>query len=169
MHTLNYCDKRESTHNLIEFLLSMSGFNMLSADDLEMLDKIMLVDQYSDGHKFKSDDNIYLIMEGDVASRYQNERGIFQLNHMHTRELFGLFSLTDDSKRAAICTAVGSVTAASLPRSAFELLINSKLPLANHFRAIVNLTHDSEQNSDNYPVENISSLTQKQRCDFRIQ
>lgn len=161
MNKLNYWDKKNTTNNLIEFLLSVPGFNMLSSDDLEMLDKIMLVDHYPDRHKFKSADNIYLIIDGDVAVRYKNKHGIFQLNRMHSGELFGLFSLIDNSKRAAICTAIGSVRAASLPRSAFELLINSKLPLANHFRRIVNFTHDVDQNHHNYMEANIASLSER--------
>ena len=139
MKTLNSYERHNTAINLIEFLMSIPKFNTLPNDELEMLDKIMLVDHYPDGHKFKSDDNIYLIINGDVAERYKKDCSLMQLNHIHSGELFGLFSLINNSKQIAICSAVGSVSAASLPRSAFELLINSNLPLGKHFRRIANL------------------------------
>ena len=130
--------------NLVEFLLSTPEFNMLSYDELEMLDKIMLVDNYPHGHKFKSVDNVYLIIDGEVAVSDKKNGGIPQLKRMHPGELFGVFSLIDNSKRTATCTAVGSVRAASIPRTAFELLFKSNLPLANHFQRIAaaQVVHD---------------------------
>jgi len=123
--------------NLIEFLLSTPEFNMLSYDELEMLDKIMLVDNYPDGHKFKSVNNVYLVIEGKVSVTQKRNHGTLQLNRAYPGELFGLYSLIDDSKCLATCKAVGLVRAASIPRSAFELLFSSTLPLASHFQRIV--------------------------------
>ena len=168
MKTLNQRGQSKMTINLIEFLMSIPEFNTLTKDELEMLDKIMLVDHYPDGHKFKSDDNIYLIIDGDVAERFKKESGLMQLNHMHSGELFGLFSLIDNSKQTAICSAVGSVRAASLPRSAFELLINSNLPLGKHFRRIVNLMNEVEQHDYNFIDTNIRTLTEQHWNDFTV-
>lgn len=160
MKTLNSYEQHNTAINLIEFLMSIPEFNTLTNDELEMLDKIMLVNHYPDSHKFKSDDNIYLIIDGDVAERYKKECGLMQLNHIHSGELFGLFSLINNSKQTAICSAVGSVSAASLPRSAFELLINSNLPLGKHFRRIVNLMNEVEQHENNYIDTNIRTVTE---------
>ena len=168
MNTLNSWDQRNMAINLIEFLMSMPEFNTLTHDQLEMLDKTMLVDNYPDGHKFKSDNNIYLIIDGDVAERYKKENGLMQLNHMHSGELFGLFSLIDNSKQTAICSAVGSVRAASLPRSAFELLINSNLPLGKHLRSVVNLMNEVDQYDDHVPDTNLHTLTKQHWYDFTV-
>ena len=145
MKALNSWDQGNMAINLIECLMSIPEFDTLTHDELEMLDQTMLVDQYPDGHKFKSNDNIYLIIDGDVAERYKKDCGLMQLNHIHSGELFGLFSLINNSKQTAVCSAVASVSAASLPRSAFELLINSNLPLGKHFRRILNLMNEDEQ------------------------
>ncbi|MGD9000320.1 MAG: cyclic nucleotide-binding domain-containing protein [Granulosicoccaceae bacterium] len=137
MKTLPDGDRRKNDKDLIEFLLSVSEFNMLSDDEMEMLDKIMVVDNYRGGHKFESADNVYLIIDGEVAVTHKRKCGTLQLDRMHAGELFGVFSLIDNSKRSARCTALGSVRAASIPRSAFELLFKSNLPLSNHFQHIV--------------------------------
>jgi signal-transduction protein with cAMP-binding, CBS, and nucleotidyltransferase domain len=137
MNTSICQDLNTADINLIAFLQSIPEFKGLSDDELEMLDKIMLVNSYPGGHKFKSAENIYLILDGEVAVAHKRVCGMSQLDRMHQGELFGLFSLIDHSKQSTICTAVGSVRAASLPRSAFELLFRSTLPLANHFQTIV--------------------------------
>jgi CRP-like cAMP-binding protein len=144
MNTSISWEQKKFNMNLIEFLLSTPGFNMLSYDELEMLDKIMLVDNYPDGHKFKSVNNVYLIIDGEVAVAHKQTSGIMQFNRIYSGELFGLYSLIDHSKRSATCTAVSSVRAASIPRPAFELLLKSKLPLANHFQRIADhqMVHD---------------------------
>jgi CRP-like cAMP-binding protein len=144
MNTSISLGQKQSNMSLIEFLLSTPDFNTLSYDELEMLDKIMLVDTYHDGHKFKSVSNVYLIIDGEVAVSNRETRGVMQLNRVYSGEIFGLFSLIDHSKRSATCTAVGPVRAASIPRSAFELLLRSKLPLANHFQRVAEhqMVHD---------------------------
>ena len=137
MNTLSAIDRRKTDKNLFEFLLSVSGFNMLTYEEIEMLEKIMRVDNYSNGHKFNTTDNIYLIIDGDVAITQKESSGIMQLEHMHSAEFFGLFSLIDSSRQSAKCTAVNSVRAASLPRTAFELLFRSHLPLSLHFQNLI--------------------------------
>ena len=132
MNTSISWEQKKLNMSLIEFLLSTPEFNRLSYDELEMLDKIMLVDNYRDGHKFNSVNNV----DGEVAVSDRKKGGLLQLTYRHPGDLFGLFSIFDHSKRSATCTAVASVRAASIPRQAFELLFKSKLPLANHFQRI---------------------------------
>jgi signal-transduction protein with cAMP-binding, CBS, and nucleotidyltransferase domain len=168
MKALNSLDQNNAAINLIEFLMSMPEFNTLTHDQLEMLDKTMRIDQYPNGHKFKSNDNIYLIIEGDVAERYKKENGLMQLNHVHSGELFGLYSLIDNSKQTATCSSVGSVSVASLPRTAFELLINSNLPLGKHFRRIVNVMNEVEC-GDDYDIDtNLRTLTEQHWNDSTV-
>lgn len=144
MNTLSVIDRRKTDKNLFEFLLSVPGFSMLSYDEIEMLEKIMRVDNYANGHKFKTADNIYLVIEGEVAITQKEKSGIMQLEHMQAGEFFGLFSLIDNSRQSATCTADNSVRAASLPRTAFELLFRSHLPLSLHFQHLIanQVTHD---------------------------
>jgi signal-transduction protein with cAMP-binding, CBS, and nucleotidyltransferase domain len=137
MNTLNSWDQNQMNTNLIEFLLNISKFSTLSNDELEMLEKIMLVGHYSNGHKFKSTENIYLIIEGDVAVKYKKDNDVMQLNRIHSGQFFGLFSLTNKIHQPVKCVAAGQVITASLPRTAFELLFNSKLPLADKLRNII--------------------------------
>lgn len=103
-----------------------------------MLEKMMLVDNYANGHKFNSNQNIYLIISGEVAVTNRDKSHTLHLDRVHKGEFFGLYALIDESKRSAKCTAVGTVRAASLPRTAFELLFRSNLPLSFHFQHIVN-------------------------------
>ena len=137
MNTLTIKDRRNTDKSLFEFLLSVPGFNMLCDEEMEMLEKIMRVDNYASGHKFKSADNIYLIIDGEVAVTHRKKGGTLQLDRIHTGEFFGLYALIDSSKRSAKCTAAGSVRAASLPRTAFELLFRSNLALSFHFQHIL--------------------------------
>ena len=135
--TAMYREQNDVNVNLIEFLLNAPEFNMLTDADLEMLDRIMFVDTYPGGHKFNAANNVYLVIEGEVSVTQKRNHGTLQLNRAYPGELFGLYSLIDDSKCLATCKAVGLVRAASIPRSAFELLFSSTLPLANHFQHIV--------------------------------
>lgn len=123
--------------SLYEFLLSIPAFCMLGDDELEMLERIMRVDEYSNGHSFKSANNIYLVMEGEVSVTHRDTSGNLQHDHVQRGDFFGLYSLIDNSKKSAACTAAGTVRAASLPRTAFELLFRASLPLSLHFQNIV--------------------------------
>ena len=137
MHTLANTAQNMTDITLYDFLLGMPGFCILRDDDLEILERIMRVDNYRHGHSFKTADNIYLIMDGEVAVTYHEESGHLQHDHAHRGDLFGLYSLIDTSKKSAHCTAISWVRAASLPRTAFELLLRSSMPLSLHFQHIV--------------------------------
>ena len=129
--------------NFFEFLQTVPDFDVMSSEDIEILDKIMLVRDYPDGHEFIHEDtvghDIYLIVDGCVAVTHKKgkNRGLLDMKHLHPGELFGLISLVDDGKHEASCRAIGMVKAASLPRSTFKLLYESNSPLARHFQYIV--------------------------------
>lgn len=129
--------------NLSEFLQTAPEFADLTPADIEILERAMTVRNYPDGHEFiKEDavgDAVYLILDGEVCVRRRRgrERGFVDIKRMRPGELFGLISLIDQSKHHASCKAIGPVRAASLPRTAFELLYETNSPLPHHFQHIV--------------------------------
>jgi len=137
MNSISIVDRRRTDKSLSEFLPRDPEFNLLGNDEIEMLEKIMLVNNYSRGHTFKSSENIYLIIDGDVSISRKEESGCVHIEHMHTGDFFGLFSLFDNIKPTVKCTAAGSVRAALLPRNAFELLFRSNIPLSLHIQQII--------------------------------
>jgi CRP/FNR family cyclic AMP-dependent transcriptional regulator len=111
--------------------------------ETETLARALTTATYPDGHVFvregKKGDACYLILDGDVSvTRTATEgRGIEHVRTMGPGELFGLIALVDHGKRAATCTAVGEVTAASLPLNAFDMLFRSNAPIAHHFQYVI--------------------------------
>ena len=126
-----------------EFLETVPEFSEFNRHDLEILEKILVVRDYPDGHEFihegKSADGMYLVVEGEVAVSHcrEEKQGLMELNRMRPGELFGLVALIDHGRRVASCRAMGPTRIASLPRSAFELLYSANSPLAEHFLKIV--------------------------------
>jgi len=128
---------------LSEFLSSSPLYNDLSSDDIDTLERIMMVKDYADGHQFFGErsraDAVYLIMSGEVAvtAKATDARTPSEIKRMMPGELFGLVALIGHGRRGATCRAVGKVTAASLPRPAFDLLFDAKSPLPHRFRLVV--------------------------------
>jgi CRP/FNR family cyclic AMP-dependent transcriptional regulator len=129
--------------DISEFLLSNPLFDTFDRTEAQALARAMTTVTYPDGHVFlhegKKGDACYLILEGDVSvTRMATEgRGIEHVRTMGPGELFGLIALVDHGKRAATCTAVGEVTAASLPVNAFDMLFRSNAPIAHHFQYVI--------------------------------
>lgn len=129
--------------NLGEFLSTTPDFEVLTDDDLAVLEKAMVIKNHDDGHVFFSQgsrgENIYLILEGEVSVKrhIDKQMAALKLKQMHKGELFGLYSLITGRRHEATCEAVGPVKTASLPRSAFKLLYDAHSPLTHHFQDIV--------------------------------
>jgi CRP-like cAMP-binding protein len=129
--------------NFNDFLQTVPEFDVMSSEDIETLEKVMVVRDYPDGHEFIHEDangqDIFLLIDGKVAVRHNrlHGRGFLNMKSVDPGELFGLLSLIDDGRCEASCKARGTVTAASLPRPAFKLLYESNSPLARHFQYIV--------------------------------
>jgi len=132
------------------FLIADSIFNTFSASEIDIIARAMSTSYYPDGHVFmkegKRGDAFYLILDGKVEVTRKSRTGE-RTEHLHTLgegELFGLIALIDHGKRAATCTAVGEVMAATLPVTAFELLFQSNAPIAHHFQYVIarQLAHD---------------------------
>ncbi|MDP1682447.1 MAG: cyclic nucleotide-binding domain-containing protein [Burkholderiales bacterium] len=143
--------------NLSHLLRSCPIFESLTASDLDVLDKAMMVQRYPNGHEFMRENErggtMYVIVEGTVLVTQKNmEAEGFDVVHvMNAGDVFGLIALIDHGKRSAACTAAGEVTAASLPSSAFQLLYHANAPIAQHFQYCIarQLAHD---------VRNLSEL-----------
>jgi CRP/FNR family cyclic AMP-dependent transcriptional regulator len=129
--------------DISEFLLSNPLFDTFTTSETETLAKAMTTSRYPDGHVFIKEgqrgDACYLVLDGEVSvtRMSRSDRGIERVRTMGAGELFGLIALIDRGKRAATCTAVGEVTAASLPTNAFDLLFQSNAPIAHHFQFVI--------------------------------
>jgi CRP/FNR family cyclic AMP-dependent transcriptional regulator len=132
------------------FLIADPLFNSFSASEIDILARAMSTSHYPDGHVFIKEgergDAFYLILDGEVSvtRKSATERGAEHIRTLGPGELFGLIALVDHGKRAATCTAIGEVTAAVLPVSAFDLLFQSNAPIAHHFQYVIarQLAHD---------------------------
>ena len=129
--------------NLAEFLQTVPAFSDFSQKELDVLEHALRVDQFPAGHVFFKEGqrghSLSIVMEGEVhvSRRHKTGRGLDDLGVLRTGDVFGLLSLIDDRPRYSTCRAVTPVTTASLPKTAFNLLFNSHLTLAEHFQYIV--------------------------------
>jgi CRP/FNR family cyclic AMP-dependent transcriptional regulator len=129
--------------NFLEFLQSVPAFSEMNNDELEALERAMVLRDYAADHEFVREDepgnDLFLVVEGEVSvsRRKREQHGAVELERLHPGDLFGLMALIDHSARTATCKASGPVRAASLPRSAFDLLYTANSPLAHHFLKIV--------------------------------
>ncbi len=136
--------------NLTKCLNQIPAFSDFTADEIDMLAQAMATREYPEGHVFikekKSCDGMYLILEGEVVvTRERENGGVDILDRLGNGELFGLISLIDHGVRSATCTATNQVTAAYLPRSAFQLLYQAHTHFGYHFQHMIarQLAHDT--------------------------
>lgn len=129
--------------DLTEFLQTVPTFSGFTQAELDVLDRALRVDQVPAGHVFLKEGqkghSLYILMEGEVhvSRKHKAGRGLDDLGVLKPGEVFGLQSLIDNHPRYSTCRAVTPVTTASLPKTAFNLLYNSHLSLAEHFQYIV--------------------------------
>lgn len=127
-----------------KFLQTIPDFSSLSNEQLSVLEHSMLVSTHHDGHVFIKEntraDNVYLIVEGHVTVTHNRGKkfGFLEIKRLHAGEWFGIVSVLGGGKHEATCTAVGEVTVASLPLSAFLLLYDSNAPLAHQIQYAIN-------------------------------
>lgn len=129
--------------DLYEFLQTVPTFADFPQSDIEVLEKSLRADHYPKDHVFTSegekDSSMYLIMQGEVqlSRKRPHDRGFEYREVLKSGDMFGLRSLIDNQPRFSTCRAITEVTAASLPRSAFNLLYHSHVAIAEHFQFIV--------------------------------
>ncbi len=135
--------QRSAVTTVSGFLRALPMFADSAQSDLGALEKVMSVNDYSDGHLFiregEGGDTMYLIIEGEVLVSRKKMTGLgFELHKkIGPGEIFGVISLIDSGPCTASCRAVGPVKAASLMRSAFDLLFNIDAPIAHHFQYLI--------------------------------
>lgn len=121
------------------FLETVPEFADFSRDELDTLEHIMHVRDYSDGYEFiregAAPNGVYLVVEGDIAVTHTRSdgHGSVELKRIHPGELFGLAALIDHGRASATCRALGNARVAFLPRAAFSLMYSANSPLAGHF------------------------------------
>lgn len=127
---------------LKNFIRTLPAFGDFSDSETEHLAQAMRVQDYPDEHVFvyqgKQGREVFLLIEGEVrVCRYGDDGLGHDLKVLKSGELFGLLSLSDRGPAAATCVAHGKVKVASLPYTAFDLLLDTAAPIANHFRYAV--------------------------------
>jgi CRP/FNR family cyclic AMP-dependent transcriptional regulator len=129
--------------DLAEFLQTVPTFAEFNQAELDVLERALRVDRFPAGHVFfkegQKGHSLYILMEGEVqvSRRHKIERGVDDLGVLKSGEVFGLQALIDDQPRYSTCRAATAVTVASLPKTAFNLLFNAHISLAEHFQYMV--------------------------------
>ncbi|MDQ2695263.1 MAG: cyclic nucleotide-binding domain-containing protein [Pseudomonadota bacterium] len=133
-----------------EFLNTVPAFEGFSPEDLLVLDRTMVVQDFPDGHVFiqegKYADAMYLVVRGEVVvtRRRPGRLDSEVLNRLGPGDVFGLVGLIDHGPRSASCRAAGPVQAACLPYGAFELLFKGNTHIRYRFQRLIarQLVHD---------------------------
>lgn len=128
---------------LKSFLKRQSYFKHLSEPDLDALAHAIYVESYPDGHLFAQEGKLgkemYVLVEGEVkVMRYNPATSESEeLKSLKPGEMFGLLSLTDHLPAVASCLAHGPVKVGVLPRTGYNLLSRSAVPIALGFQLAV--------------------------------
>jgi CRP/FNR family cyclic AMP-dependent transcriptional regulator len=129
--------------NLAHFLNTVAAFEDFEREEIDTLERALVLDEFPDGHVFcaegKASDRMYIVVEGQVVVTREriSVRGEDELAVLGSGDMFGLVSLVDSGPHSATCTARGPVTAAYLPRSAFELLFKTRAHVGYHFQELI--------------------------------
>jgi CRP/FNR family cyclic AMP-dependent transcriptional regulator len=128
--------------DLKTFLKSMPGFEGFAPADLDALVAVTEVRLYPKGHQFiaqgEQGQALYIIMNGAVLLTRKDElTGFKQERELRAGDTFGLLSFIDNLPAAATCSAMESVTAASLPRIEFNELFDAAPPVGHHLLYMV--------------------------------
>ena len=125
------------------FLKTLPAFEGFSDAYVDALANSFSVGSYETGHTFinqgSEGEALYLIVNGGVRVIHRDEitQRDQEMKELRSGEMFGLLSLLTDMPALATCIAVEPVTAASLPRTAFEKLAHSAPPINNHLLYMV--------------------------------
>ena len=139
-----------------ELLNTAPEFSGISSKDIDDLERIMSVKNYPDNYEFFKEgtggSDIHLLVEGQVGVTHHrgNQRGDIQMKLLKPCEMFGLIAAIANVKHEASCRAKGSVTVATIPRNAFNLLINTNSTLGLRFLklSVAQLANDYKSLND---------------------
>ena len=122
-----------------DLLNTAPEFSGMTSKDIDDLERIMSIESYPDNHEFfkegKGGTDVHLLVEGQVGVTHHRgkHRGDIQMKLLKPCEMFGLIAAVTDVKHEASCRAIGPVTVAKMPRTAFKLLFNANSTLGLHF------------------------------------
>ncbi len=125
-----------------ETLATSPHFQDLDADELDLLDRVMVERKWPGGHVFLREGDraasltaaMYVILEGEVL--VSTGKGT-ELGRLGPGDLFGHMSLLDHGPRGAACTSVGRTRTAELTRATFDELQRSHTAVAARWKLLV--------------------------------
>lgn len=129
--------------SLHTFLQTIPEFSEMTNQELDTLERAMVVRDHPDGEIFLCQESgandLFLIVEGEVEIVHEEGRGHGSqvIKAMHPGELVGLHSLISHRPTGVCCRARGTTKLASLPMAAFNLLFQANSPLTHHFQRVV--------------------------------
>ena len=129
--------------NIDEYLLSVPLFSEMTNDELKILGQSMVVKDYPDKHLFITEEGsteaFYVILEGEVEITHEKdtERGLQRVSTMGPGGMIGLHRLIGHHRPIVSCHGKGTVKAAFLPSSAFNLLYQYNTRLPHHFQVVI--------------------------------
>lgn len=129
--------------NLHSFLLSIPEFSEMTNQELEVLERALVVRDHPDGEVFLCQkagaNDLFIIVDGEVEIVHEESSGHGEqiVKTMHPGELVGLHSLISHRPADVCCRTKGQTQLASLPLSAFNLLYQANSQLTHHFQRIV--------------------------------
>jgi CRP-like cAMP-binding protein len=129
--------------NLQHFFQTIPEFSEMTNDDLDKLERALVVREHKDGEEFlrqgSGANDLYFIIEGEVEILHQEAGGHGEqvIKTMQPGELVGLHSLISHRPTSAYCRTKGQTKLASLPMNAFNLLYQANSPLTHHFQRVI--------------------------------
>ena len=129
--------------SLHSFLQTIPEFSEMTNQELDILERAMVVRQHPDGETFLCQEgganDLFLIVEGEVEIMHEESdgHGAQIIKNMHPGELVGLHSLISHRPTNVCCRTKGDTQLASLPLSAFNLLFQSNSLLTHHFQRVI--------------------------------
>jgi len=128
------------------FLAGVPLFRSFDESQLDTLARIMIVQDYGDGHVFiregdattSMNTSLFVILEGNVDVASSRPDGGFAVDKTVTPgAILGMIGLLDHEPRSATLSCNGKVRAAHLTRHAFMEMYRSKADLAAKFQFAV--------------------------------
>lgn len=141
------------------YLRRFPAFEILTDADVALLERLLVVEDYRDGHVFVREGeratavtaSMFLVLDGRVDIVAEAPQGGFGVKRsMGPGGMFGLVAFVTDVKRTATVRAAGKVTTARLDRRTFDALYRSDAGVHARFQIVVarQLAHDLRDTRD---------------------
>ncbi len=128
------------------YLRGFPAFCDLSDSEVELLERILVVQTWQPGHVFVREGDLargstaemFLILEGTVRVAAQAPEGGWGVHRtLGPGQFVGLLALLADVKRSATCTALDRVVAARLDRMTLEELFRLDVGVHARFQMVI--------------------------------